>query len=180
RHHADNPLPLDVLVIDEASMVSLSDMAHVIDALPAHAQLILIGDKDQLSSVEAGAVLGELCRRAQEGHYLPSTIAWLERATGARVPPMMAEDAGTALDQAVAMLRFSHRFGEHSGIGKLATAVNEGRDAEARALLERPPADLAYLRTETTHSAEFTQLIIEGSADQRSVTPTLVDQKTGR
>ncbi len=61
RHHQHNPLLLDVLVIDEASMLDLSLFSAVLAALPAHARLILLGDKDQLASVEAGAVLGDLC-----------------------------------------------------------------------------------------------------------------------
>ncbi|MDI9101704.1 AAA family ATPase, partial [Pseudomonas aeruginosa] len=61
RHNASNPLPLDVLVVDEASMIDLEMMANLLGALPDHARLILLGDKDQLASVEAGAVLGDLC-----------------------------------------------------------------------------------------------------------------------
>jgi exodeoxyribonuclease V alpha subunit len=61
RHDADNPLPIDVLIIDEASMVALPMIYRVLQALPEHARLVLLGDKDQLSSVEAGSVLGELC-----------------------------------------------------------------------------------------------------------------------
>lgn len=64
RHDAANPLPLDVLVVDEASMIDLEMMASLLDALPSHARLILLGDKDQLASVEAGAVLGDLCRES--------------------------------------------------------------------------------------------------------------------
>ena len=61
RHQRDNPLPVDVLVVDEVSMVGLALMAKTVDALPPTARLILLGDKDQLASVEAGAVLGDLC-----------------------------------------------------------------------------------------------------------------------
>lgn len=61
RHHATNPLALDVLVVDEASMLDLSLMAALMEALPAQARIILLGDKDQLASVEAGAVLADLC-----------------------------------------------------------------------------------------------------------------------
>ncbi|MDR1890480.1 MAG: exodeoxyribonuclease V subunit alpha [Zoogloeaceae bacterium] len=68
RHDAQNPLQLDVLVIDEASMMSLEMMAKLLDALPAAARLILLGDKDQLASVEAGAVLGELCDTRDASH----------------------------------------------------------------------------------------------------------------
>ncbi len=58
RHHAGNPLHLDVLVVDEASMIDLPMMSRLIDALPPHGRVIFLGDRDQLASVEAGAVLG--------------------------------------------------------------------------------------------------------------------------
>jgi exodeoxyribonuclease V alpha subunit len=64
RHGRDNPLALDVLVVDEASMIDLSLMAHLLDALPPAARLILLGDRDQLAAVEAGAVFADLCGSA--------------------------------------------------------------------------------------------------------------------
>lgn len=67
RHHAGRPLVEDVVVVDEASMVDLELMAALMQALRPEARLILLGDKDQLASVEAGAVLGELCRGAEQG-----------------------------------------------------------------------------------------------------------------
>lgn len=62
RHDAANPLEVDVLFVDEASMVHLEMMAQLLEALPTSARVVLLGDKDQLSSVEAGAVLGDLCQ----------------------------------------------------------------------------------------------------------------------
>jgi len=59
RHHHDNPLPWDIVLVDEASMVDLALMSKLVDALPATARLILLGDKDQLVSVESGAVLAD-------------------------------------------------------------------------------------------------------------------------
>ena len=64
RHHAGHPLALDVLVVDEASMIDVPMMARLLDALPPNARLVLLGDGDQLASVEAGAVLGDLCAAA--------------------------------------------------------------------------------------------------------------------
>ena len=61
QHHRERPLAVDVLVVDEASMIDLSLMAHLLDALPAAARLILLGDRDQLAAVEAGAVFADLC-----------------------------------------------------------------------------------------------------------------------
>src|SRR5690554_753631 len=124
RHNQDNPLLVDILVIDEASMVDVDLMASVFDALPASAQLILLGDKDQLASVDAGAVLGELCQRAFDAHYTPDTANWLASITGAQVPDSLVDNSGQPLDQAVAMLRKSYRFGQDSGIRQLAEAVN--------------------------------------------------------
>ncbi|MBW0148107.1 exodeoxyribonuclease V subunit alpha [Marinobacter arenosus] len=124
RHNRDNPLLVDILVIDEASMVDVDLMASVFEALPPTAQLILLGDKDQLASVDAGAVLGELCQRATAAHYTPDTANWLSSVIGCTLPDTLMDPRGQRLDQAVAMLRKSYRFGEGSGIGKLAEAVN--------------------------------------------------------
>lgn len=144
RHHARNPLPLDVLVLDEASMVDLEMMAAVLTALPPDARLVLLGDKDQLASVEAGAVLGDLCRRADGGHYLSATRDWLQRVAGESLPGELVDEDGTPLDQAVVKLRDSYRFGAASGIGRLAQAVNAGGVAAVRALLAAAPPDVTF------------------------------------
>ncbi len=88
RHDRHNPLRLDLLILDEASMVDLPMMAKLLEALPDHCRLIILGDKDQLSSVEAGSVLGDLCqsiRYTEQGalmHYEPNTLQALEAMTG--------------------------------------------------------------------------------------------------
>ncbi|MDR6984442.1 exodeoxyribonuclease V alpha subunit [Rheinheimera pacifica] len=134
KHNSDNPLQLDVLVVDEASMVDLEMMAALLSALPERAQLVLLGDKDQLSSVEAGSVLGDLCRGADLGGYSNDTLALLTPFTA--LPLAQWQGAGTVLNQATVMLRHSHRFAANSGIGQLAGAVNRG-DINAPALFTR-------------------------------------------
>ena len=162
RHNADNPLALDLLVIDEASMVDLEMMAAVLAALPPAARLILIGDKDQLASVEAGAVLGELCQHASAGRYLPETAAWLAAASGVDVPPGLIDTRGTALNQAVVMLRHSHRFTADSGIGQLAEAVNAGDQAAILAICAGPHADLDLVPLADAEDPAFRSLVIAG------------------
>jgi len=162
RHNRANPLHLDVLVIDEASMIDLEMMAAVLAALPEHARLILLGDKDQLSSVEAGAVLGDLCRRADTGHYSEATADWLRAASGDDIAAFVRNDA-QALDQQVAMLRHSHRFGATSGIGRLAMAVNAGDIRGVHALLDTPHDDIAWISSDET--ARLTTVAIDGGAD---------------
>lgn len=145
RHDATNPLPLDVLVVDEASMLDLEMMARLVSALPPAARLVLLGDKDQLASVEAGSVLGDLCRRADEGHYTPATRDWVHRLTGAIWDERLTDPQGRPLDQAVTQLRVSHRFGADSGIGRLAAAVNAGDAKGVRRLLTASLPDLQLI-----------------------------------
>ena len=128
RYHAGNPLHLDVLVVDEASMVDLGMMANLIAALPPQARVIFLGDRDQLASVEAGAVLGDICRCAEAGYSL-ARAAELSALTGCRVVGNDDATAPTVRD-AICLLRKSYRFDANSGIGQLASAVNAG-DAKA-------------------------------------------------
>ncbi|QGZ64494.1 exodeoxyribonuclease V subunit alpha [Paraburkholderia acidisoli] len=166
RHDAANPLPVDVLVIDEASMVDLEMMAAVLDALPPSARLILLGDKDQLASVEAGAVLGELCDRAREGHYTEATRAWLEAATGEHIDAAMLDAHGLPLDQAIAMLRESHRFAADSGIGALSEFVNAGDAVGVAKIWARGYADLARIVCPAADDGALRALIVDGRAGE--------------
>ncbi|MGR2739285.1 exodeoxyribonuclease V subunit alpha [Billgrantia sp. Q4P2] len=172
RHHAGNPLALDALVIDEASMVDIEMMAAVLTALPPRARLILLGDKDQLASVEAGAVLGDLCQRAEGGHYTPATCDWLERVIGTAIPEQYRDEAGQPLDQAIAMLRVSHRFDAASGIGQLAEAVNRplgpehGQKEKKRAVREifqQGYADIARLALADADDPALDRLVVNGN-----------------
>lgn len=160
RHHAGNLLALDVLVVDEASMVDLEMMAAVLAALPPDARLILLGDKDQLASVEAGAVLGQLCLRADQGHYTPATRDWLHAVTGEILPDDTLDPAGHPLDQAIAMLRHSYRFDVASGIGQLAQAINAGDVTRVRRVWQHGYHDLSRLALGGIDDAALAPLVV--------------------
>jgi exodeoxyribonuclease V alpha subunit len=157
-HHKGNPLDIDVLIVDEASMVHLEMMASLLDALPDGAILILLGDKDQLASVEAGAVLGDLCRDAQAGGYTAATVAYGVEASGETIPAEFHGDAG-ALAQQTVMLRESRRFG--GPIGQLALAVNAGDAGRAEQVL-RAGGALRWI--EHAHQHHVVQLGADGYA----------------
>ena len=134
RHHAANPLDVDVLIVDEASMVHLEMMDALLQAVPPSARLVLLGDKDQLASVEAGAVLGDLCRDATSGRYSSATAQFVQTVTGqALAAEFLMPDPAPVLAQQTVMLRQSRRF--KGAIGQLALAVNRGDAAAARAVL---------------------------------------------
>ncbi|WP_230661135.1 exodeoxyribonuclease V subunit alpha [Psychrobacter sp. I-STPA10] len=98
RYHQDNPLPYDVVVIDEASMLGVELANHLVAAIKPHARLILLGDANQLAAVDAGAVLSDLC---QISYLTPYHIA----------------------------LTQSRRFDTHSGIGQLASIINQAQNS---------------------------------------------------
>lgn len=167
-HHRDKPLELDVLVVDEASMIDLEMMACLLDALPRQARLILLGDKDQLASVDAGSVLGDLCRDAEAGGYSEQTTAWLKAHSGEEVSApglQTAVDLGDALAQQTVMLRYSRRFDSQQGIGRLAKLVNEKNASEARGLLDQQLPQLFNLKWRSEHDSALTDLIINGKGD---------------
>lgn len=132
RHNGQNPLPLDVLVVDEASMIDLPMMARLLAALPPQARLILLGDKDQLASVEAGAVLGDICQFVAQG-VSSQQAQQLQQRTGYELQNYV-QPAGHPLRDRLCLLRKSYRFAADSGIGKLAEAVNNGDVKAAHAV----------------------------------------------
>jgi exodeoxyribonuclease V alpha subunit len=156
RHDAGDPLQLDVLVVDEASMLDLEMMAALLAALPDESRLILLGDRDQLASVEAGSVFGDLCRRAEKAAYTPATRRWIAAASDATVPA--GADEGSLLEQHIVMLRKSHRFTRDSGIGRLAAAANHGDGGAVAAVLSHGHGDLAWER----HGEPSTRLAVDG------------------
>lgn len=125
RFSRENPLPYDVVAVDEASMVDLAMMARLLDALSPRAKLILCGDRNQLASVEPGAVFGDLCA----GLALPHAH---------RLSP---------LAECIVQLRTNFRFGSASRIHQFSTAVAAGDSDAAIAILEQatePGADLVW------------------------------------
>jgi len=143
RHGPDNLLHLDLVVVDEASMVDLPMMGRLFAALPAAARVVLLGDKDQLASVEAGYVLGDLCDAPRLPSFSPGLRELLLQTTGE--DPGGGDQAGPVGDSLV-VLRRSYRFDARSGLGALATAVNAGdADAALQLLRHDGPEDLEWL-----------------------------------
>lgn len=165
RHDAAHPLDVDVLMVDEASMVHLEMMVGLLQALPPHARLVLLGDKDQLASVEAGALLGDLCRHAQTPQYDRETRRYALEVANQRLPepvplaPTEQPRATAWLSQSTVMLRKSHRF--EGPIGQLALAVNQG-DAKTATLLLGAPGGGALASWEGVPVEQLVHLAVQG------------------
>lgn len=145
RHDRRNPLAADVVVVDEASMVDVALMAKLVNAVPADARLILLGDRDQLASVEAGAILGDIYGPRTDTGYSPA-LADRVRALSGDELPASAEQAEPALGDCMVHLTHSHRFPGGSGIAALSEAVNAGdADAALSALADWPDVELCEI-----------------------------------
>lgn len=190
RYNKDNPLQLDILVVDEASMVDLPMMARLIDALPSKCHVIFLGDKDQLASVEAGAVLGDICRFSEDGFSQKrfdqiNHLTQGELVKSTDIIPVSQTPVSVVSDS-LCLLRKSYRFGEDSGIGQLALAVNKGQAKTTIALLKKAevspqqleialePQDVSFIALE---SKESYLLMIQDAVNAYREYLTLVSQK---
>lgn len=135
KYRQGNPLPVDVLIVDEASMVDMALMAKLALALPQHAKLILLGDKDQLASVEAGAALGDICNAATIDTFSKEFSQTLQYAAGYTIKAADETNHKANISDSIIQLKKNYRFGLHSGIYRLSMAVNNGDGDEALRLL---------------------------------------------
>ena len=123
RYNRENPLPCEVVVVDESSMIDVALMAKLFAAVPPTARLVLLGDKDQLASVEAGSILGDICAAVMDG----------------------AGAGKNLLARCVVRLTESFRFSPHEGIGALASAIHAGKAEEAVSLCQQGSAEVSLL-----------------------------------
>jgi len=147
RFNRDNPLPADVVMVDEASMVDLALMAKLIQAIPVSARLVLMGDKDQLASVEAGAVLGDLCGRGHGRGFSASFHTEIEALTGENLRDLTPhDDQPGMLKDCIVHLNKSYRFAQDSCIAKLSQALNRGDGRQAFEVLAKSSDPTVRLR----------------------------------
>ncbi len=139
RHNEQNPLRLDLLVVDEASMIDISLMDALLSALPPTCRLILLGDRHQLASVEAGSLFADLCSN-RKNSWSPQLCRQLEDLTGCA--PLPQTTSAAAGNDTVVTLGKSFRFDNASGIGMLATTVNSGDLEKVKHCLQSPFPDL--------------------------------------
>ncbi|MBW2201011.1 MAG: exodeoxyribonuclease V subunit alpha [Deltaproteobacteria bacterium] len=138
HHHSENLLPADIVVVDEASMVDLALMSKLVQAVPTDARLILVGDKDQLASVEAGSVLGDICGRDIIHGFSRDFFDKMTKIDGARleIEGRKLGDRPGLID-CIVLLKKNYRFAEGSGIYGLSRSVNQG-DADTAIKLLNP------------------------------------------
>jgi len=153
HHSSSNPLVVDCLVIDEASMLDLTLAYRLFDALPVQARVILLGDRDQLASVAAGNVLGDITGHGQAIGYSDAAVDHLASLLDRPTDEIPCAINPLPISDSVALLTQSYRFSEGSGIEQLAGLVNRGQSREAIDLLQAPDS-LVSLQLPTGNSLQ--------------------------
>ena len=124
RHDASSPVPFDVVVVDEASMIDFALMTRLVDAIADDASLVLLGDKNQLASVEAGTVLADLCgpTRVERMVLSEGFVDEVERSAGLSLASQVDLRADEGPWDCMVQLDRSRRFREDRGVGQFARA----------------------------------------------------------
>ncbi len=135
RHDQENPLTADIVVVDEASMVDMALMSKLLQALLPRTRLILLGDKNQLASVEAGAVLGDICDTGNIHSFSKKFCRDFKEVTGGGILVFPEGSDNPSISDCIVQLQTSYRFDENSGIEALSRAVNTGDRAKAETIL---------------------------------------------
>ncbi len=135
RHHGDNPLPYDVIVVDEASMIDLPLMTKLVEAIAPGTRLVLLGDPDQLPSVEAGDVLSAILRAAGDGQRSNAADAEALRTLLGELPAEAIETKPSDFAGARVQLQRGYRQSEALQLAALANAMRDGDAEQALALL---------------------------------------------
>ncbi len=183
RHNAQNLLSVDVVVVDEASMVDLALMSKLVQALPPQARLILLGDKDQLASVEAGAVLGDICDTGHVHRFSRRFCSDLKKVTGYNIPRKPNGKDEPGICDCVVQLDKSFRFGTDSGINAVSRAVNAGdADLVVTLLMDGKCGDIKWTNLPRINALPraIKHTIIKSFGDYlHEVNPVLKDRDIG-
>lgn len=164
RYNKDNPLPYDYIIIDEVSMVDQALMSRLMEATLDQTRILLLGDKDQLASVEAGSVLGDIC-----GGYYQNGFSRKRREEfselDVNLPHPQIQSEPQSLTDNIILLQKSYRFESGSGIGRLANAINQGEADESLSILGDSSFPDAVLLEENTYE-NFLETLIDKVAGQ--------------
>ncbi|MFK5950656.1 MAG: exodeoxyribonuclease V subunit alpha [Methylococcales bacterium] len=163
RHNTHYPLSLDVLVVDESSMIDSAMMAKLLAAVPDKARVILLGDKDQLAAVEPGNPFTQMCNQFGFSPDFANELFDLEQdnLSGIKVDEFISQKPKLLADNIV-FLHHSYRFGSDSGIGQLAKVINHGDYKQALQLMKSPQySDISWHEYQAADFRHYQAIVID-------------------
>jgi len=167
KYNAENPLPYNWVVVDEASMIDVPMFSKLLEALGDNCRIILLGDKDQLASVEAGSLLGDLCQTLPSLNIFSNkSAAWINEFIEDPEKKIKPEFIGVQkqlLSGHIIELKFSHRFNSQGAIGKMSRAVIEGDTEKLTTLIENSAG--TNVKIDHQYTPEILESFVEGYAN---------------
>lgn len=150
KHNAQNPLNYDIIIVDESSMIGISLMAKLMQAIPSNQQIILLGDKDQLASVEAGSVFGDICQAQSISNVFDAdTIQFINQFSEVKLENHLQKQ-NIPLSSHIVELQKSYRFDKDKGIGQISHLVLEGQ-LQAKDIAQFKSNDQVRIFTDYRH-----------------------------
>jgi exodeoxyribonuclease V alpha subunit len=167
KYNAENPLPYNWVVVDEASMIDVPMFSKLLEALGDNCRIILLGDKDQLASVEAGSLLGDLCQTLPSLNIFSNKSAtWINEFiedSEKKIKPEFIGVQKQLLSGHIIELKFSHRFNSQGAIGKMSRAVIEGDTEKLTTLIENSAG--TNVKIDHQYTPEILESFVEGYAN---------------
>jgi len=168
RFNKDNPLPFDVVIIDEGSMIDLALFSKLLDAIGPNTKIIILGDKDQLASVEAGSLFGDLCQTQSEMNLISSKRASFINGIIDNEPKSIAADyisdgINQPMGEHVIELKYSHRFSSEKGIGRFSKAILNNQTKVIEQFIQQKQED--QITIDTFYEKSIFQLFAEQYED---------------
>ena len=166
KHNHENPLDFNVLIVDEASMIGVGLFAKLLDAVAADTRIILLGDSEQLASVDSGSLFGDICKglEANENKFDETQLLFLnqfiakERILGKKY---LLESSNSFLDQHLVRLKKTYRYDQNSKMGQFTKAVIEGDIARMDIILKIPEDSLVL---DETYDSKLLENFVQGYA----------------
>jgi exodeoxyribonuclease V alpha subunit len=167
KYNAENPLPYNWVVVDEASMIDVPMFSKLLEALGDNCRIILLGDKDQLASVEAGSLLGDLCQTLPSLNIFSNKSAtWINEFiedSEKKIKPEFIGVQKQLLSGHIIELKFSHRFNSQGAIGKMSRAVIEGDTEKLTTLIENSAG--TNVKIDHQYTPQILESFVEGYAN---------------
>lgn len=167
KHNASNPLLYDVVIVDESSMISVAMFSKLLDAIGDNTRLIILGDSDQLASVDAGSIFGDIClsQKETENKFTTEHLKFINTLIAPeRAMENILEEPSNFLNQHLVRLKKTYRFKQDSKMGSFTQAVIKGESHQLEAIINSKD-DYNCLLVDTEYNTSFFESFISKYKD---------------
>ncbi|QOW09774.1 exodeoxyribonuclease V subunit alpha [Kaistella flava (ex Peng et al. 2021)] len=148
KHNSTNPLPYDVVIVDESSMISVAMFSKLLAAIGENTRIIILGDSEQLASVDAGSLFGDVClsQKETENQFANENLKLINSLIQPdRVVSYVLEKPDNFLNQHLVRLKKTYRFDQNSKMGRFTQAIIKGESGQLESIINSPDDDCLFV-----------------------------------